>query len=111
MMADVSEILVSIPNGLPRPFSLQNTLYLDKCFCVSIPNGLPTPFIPKYILSPDEILFEFQSRTGSPGHLASEAQPALNRAVTVSIPNGLPRPFSLFKVPALHTHILVSIPN
>ncbi len=37
----------------------------------------------------------FQSRTGSPGHLAHHVNVLLPLGVVVSIPNGLPRPFSL----------------
>src|SRR6266487_5060092 len=61
---------VSIPNGLPRPFSLCVGIRGRVVIVwVSIPNGLPRPF---NLLS--------QLRKGS--------------VSGVSIPNGLPRPFS-----------------
>jgi len=66
-----TKIVVSIPNGRPRPFS--------QLGCVVSENGPP----------------EFQSLTGVPGHLASGAAANLHqRPGAVSIPNGRPRPFS-----------------
>ncbi len=38
---------------------------------VSIPNGLPRPFSPNDSYHQPYLAMEFQSRTGSPGHLAS----------------------------------------
>src|SRR6266702_1590735 len=64
--------MVSIPNGLPRPFSLFLSSLYSKEMGVSIPNGLPRPFSLTLRLQVSLVL-EFQSRTGFPGHLAKEA--------------------------------------
>src|SRR6266571_4885969 len=61
---------VSIPNGLPRPFS----------------RGLQRKYNTKDV--------KFQSRTGFPGHLAVAKFQQFAEELGVSIPNGLPRPFS-----------------
>ncbi len=54
----------------------------------------------------------FQSRTGSPGHLARHSPPLALLTYLVSIPNGLPRPFSLRTLPRRHLkRKRVSIPN
>src|SRR6266568_2258313 len=62
---------VSIPDGLPRPFSLctKGSAATPPCV-VSIPDGLPRPFSPQLRKPNVEYLKLFQSRTGSPGHLA-----------------------------------------
>ncbi len=62
---------------------------------VSIPNGLPRPFsqIQNDLLKRNADLF--QSRTGFPGHLATVGTNVYYGIFVVSIPNGLPRPFSL----------------
>ncbi len=62
--------MVSIPNGLPRPFSL------GGFFCIH------------------SMISAFQSRTGFPGHLAEDLFLRARVSNPVSIPNGLPRPFS-----------------
>src|SRR6266487_2188246 len=62
---------------------------------VSIPNGLPRPFSLYSSFKTDLLLNMFQSRTGSPGHLASACERYSACKGIVSIPNGLPRPFSL----------------
>src|SRR6266571_5213454 len=79
---------------------------------VSIPNGLPRPFSPiidtPFIFSK----FQFQSRTGSPGHLARHSPPLALLTYLVSIPNGLPRPFSPRTLPRSNLkRKRVSIPN
>src|SRR5258708_6691826 len=64
-------------------------------YSVSIPNGLPRPFSPRCFSGTIPALALFQSRTGSTGHLANTKGPFLYfGAIAVSIPNGLPRPFS-----------------
>ncbi len=40
---------------------------------VSIPNGLPRPFSPRLAFPSEQGHYKFQSRTGSPGHLALES--------------------------------------
>ncbi len=61
---------------------------------VSIPDGLPRPFSRRFQWLNPNTPYEFQSRTGSPGHLA-QAEILLKEYIrTVSIPNGLHRPFS-----------------
>ncbi len=103
--------MVSIPNGLPRPFSLtyfSSNGWLNE---VSIPNGLPRPFsqaAPYTMPSPRDL---FQSRTGFPGHLAAQIAKKRKVTILVSIPNGLPRPFSLFLIPIRISRVAVSIPN
>ncbi len=65
------DIFVSIPNGLPRPFSRQIFDFLRRMrFFVSIPNGLPRPFSPDIQPFMQQLTKVFQSRTGFPGHLA-----------------------------------------
>src|SRR5207249_1905794 len=54
---------------------------------------------------------QFQSRTGSPGHLAPGAAHCSMWFRMVSIPNGLHRPFSLSNVDLLQLTENVSIPN
>src|SRR6266568_1679807 len=66
-----SDLTISNPNGLPRPFSQDDRDYHRD----------------------GESLF--QTRTGFPGHLAMVAGQQLCRTHFVSNPNGLPRPFSL----------------
>src|SRR6266487_6811686 len=44
MVGSLSRISVSIPNGLPRPFSPMEFLQDRWNKMVSIPNGLPRPF-------------------------------------------------------------------
>ena len=109
---------VSIPNGLPRPFSHGNLKVVAVPVKVSIPNGLPRPFSLEPFPPINGHLFLFQSRTGSPGHLATAAPHTYltdckfqsrtgspghlaisgpqktGEPMEVSIPNGLPRPFS-----------------
>src|SRR5205807_1515835 len=62
---------VSIPNGLPRPFSRRLVPDATGGDDVSIPNGLPRPFSLQTALSRCRQAIWFQSRTGFPGHLAA----------------------------------------
>ncbi len=62
--------VVSIPNGLPRPFSNMRQELHDLDILVSIPDGKPLPLRQE---TNDQIAYKnilFQSRTGCPGHLA-----------------------------------------
>ncbi len=87
-------VWVSIPNGLPRPFSLPSQLRKGSVSGVSIPNGLPRPFSLSLKQRQRSACRSFQSRTGSPGHLARFQGNSGDYQWAVSIPNGLPRPFS-----------------
>ena len=64
---------VSIPDGLPRPFSHRQDLQRRRSQVrVSIPDGLPRPFsrtMPSVSMVGGRV---FQSQTGFPGHLADE---------------------------------------
>ncbi len=88
-------VTVSIPNGLHRPFSPNKRRFerhlRDR---VSIPNGLHRPFSQGILLLSTLDLREFQSRTGSTGHLAVINYRESYDLYCVSIPNGLHRPFS-----------------
>ncbi len=109
---------VSIPNGLPRPFSLIDPVVVQDAIgfqsqtgfpghlaervppgshthkAVSIPNGLPRPFSLIRVCCRSRLIGKFQSQTGFPGHLAFEYCSYQGIKWVVSIPNGLPRPFS-----------------
>ncbi len=61
---------------------------------VSIPDGLPRPFSRGAEVAYDLENQEFQSQTGFPGHLAYDVKGATIMVKKVSIPDGLPRPFS-----------------
>ncbi len=65
---------------------------------VSIPNGLPRPFSLWGEKSPAVDQYAFQSRTGFPGHLAATSLYPGSHPLDVSIPNGLPRPFSQWAI-------------
>src|SRR6266571_2344695 len=70
-MYGIYRMLVSIPNGLPRPFSHRMKTTREFVACpVSIPNGLPRPFSPDRRATSNQQKRLFQSRPGSPGHLA-----------------------------------------
>ncbi len=64
---------VSIPDGLPRPFSHRQDLQRRRSQVrVSIPDGLPRPFsrtMPSVSMVGGRV---FQSQTGFPGHLAGQ---------------------------------------
>ncbi len=85
---------VSIPNGLPRPFSPGCSMGSGRKSNVSIPNGLPRPFSLCPVAHQSMACTSFQSRTGFPGHLAVASVVSRGAICLVSIPNGLPRPFS-----------------
>src|SRR6266567_3582202 len=53
------------------------------------------------------VLLWFQSRTGSPGHLASDRYERREAITPVSIPDGLPRPFS--RESRLHVSLALSV--
>jgi len=62
---------VSIPDGLPRPFSLRPGILVELESCmVSIPDGLPRPFSLDSLRGETQANVLFQSQTGFPGHLA-----------------------------------------
>src|SRR2546428_323510 len=56
-------------------------------------------------------LGQFQSLTGSTGHLAAQTTFWPNHSRRVSIPNGLHRPFSREAYKLIPAHIRVSTPN
>src|SRR6266581_55656 len=78
---------------------------------VSIPNGLPRPFSRELHSACQLSFLWFQSRTGFPGHLALQCFSMPDFPDLVSIPNGLPRPFSLVCPLAGEPTFPVSIPN
>ncbi len=90
--------MVSIPNGLPRPFSHLHEVTLTNADLhefqspTGFPGHLASTGQPAAAAKPET----FQSPTGFPGHLAGGAAVILRKlpARAVSIPNGLPRPFS-----------------
>src|SRR6266487_351351 len=94
MVGSLSRISVSIPNGLPRPFSPMEFLQDRWNKKVSIPNGLPGHLAIRIDMASPVSSQQFQSRTGSPGHLAEAIGFGFKHLHKVSIPNGLPRPFS-----------------
>ncbi len=103
---------VSIPNGLPRPFSHAYHAREPGAIPVSIPNGLPRPFSLWCAHCIAHAALPFQSRTGFPGHLAFAPGCSQASDRVVSIPNGLPRPFSPRSFEVIHCFVIyVSIPN
>src|SRR5205823_2427407 len=103
---------VSIPNGLPQPFSPTIVVLALLGLLVSIPNGLPQPFSLKAHGMGHTIMPTFQSLTGSPNHLAKSSTQGTRAHLTVSIPNRLPQPFSPGPwASALCAIPVVSIPN
>src|SRR5260370_5412346 len=61
---------------------------------VSIPDGLPRPFSHDEFLARMKRDWKFQSQTGFPGHLALTKFCSSLGPRNVSISDGLPRPFS-----------------
>src|SRR6266568_2329468 len=56
--------------GSPGHLAVEELDRWAKQWAVSIPNGLPRPFSRTVPIVGEGTLGEFQSRTGSPGHLA-----------------------------------------
>jgi hypothetical protein len=64
---------VSIPDGLPKPFSLARVdSEIFTQMTVSIPDGLPRPFSLEISMKQIWPFAKFQSLMGFPGHLALE---------------------------------------
>ncbi len=93
---DPAKSVVSIPNGLPRPFSPQGySKEALELFGVSIPNGLPRPFSPEIPSRNTSVLMKVSIPNGLPRPFSHKLRgPYCGRTLSVSIPNGLPRPFS-----------------
>src|SRR6266700_3319983 len=74
--------IVSIPDGLPRPFS-QGLFMLDSSLPsrVSIPDGLPRPFSRQDQPWTQATGEGFQSQTGFPGHLAAMSRSSQTREI------------------------------
>jgi hypothetical protein len=87
---------LSIPNGLPRPFSQNLDLPANKeDEELSIPNGLPRPFSQNLDLPANKEDEELSIPNGLPRPFSQNLDlPANKEDEELSIPNGLPRPFS-----------------
>ncbi len=129
-------MLVSIPNGLPRPFSqrerftnaYRSALFQSPtgspghlagqeadtgvCHCiVSIPNGLPRPFSQKELNTQQLKSLLFQSPTGSPGHLAFQFPMLSDYYTSFQSPTGSPGHLAQIDLAEKLRNPYVSIPN
>src|SRR5207245_231007 len=76
---------------------------------VSIPNGLPRPFSLLEATVPKVIQLMFQSRTGFPGHLAHVCIESVNHVVQFQSRTGFPGHLAVHKAHGLYEPALVSI--
>src|SRR6266567_1588693 len=68
----ISALMFQSQTGFPGHLALKDDDLWGAHFVVSIPDGLPRPFSPGIFLSVVSRNWMFQSQTGFPGHLAWE---------------------------------------